>query len=417
MLEMLKTRNWPGLFGYLLFIGMMAAGYYYNLTFVQLGLQDFGTSVLGMNTRAVARDMAFLALMTCFTAIAFGWWMQRRGWGRDFRIKLRLSFGVVFAQTLLTFICPLVATEAGFLFWLAGVSLALGLGVPVMFSMTVDLVPVRMRGGVAAWVTASAYFFAEILSSEWTFEAFRRQSLIMLLGGVIGMGLLAFARHPWLDVLANQQLKPAFALGRFTRRRLTRWHIPGLILIMFGIYFVDSLGFLRLLNTPIYMTSAWQSPDFDTRAFIAVIHVIGALAAGALYPALRERSLFLWIFGTFMLAHLQYSFHIQTGSVNAVLSMPMLYALAVSLYTVINFAVWADLSTPDTISLNSALGVALSGWTATFLSTSLAISWSERLPLDLHIRIVNSLAMLFFLAMLMLSFFETPRLPKRKIPT
>lgn len=410
-----KSLNLPRLFGFLLFVGMMAAGYYYNLTFIQLGLEDFGTSVLGLSAQAVARDMALLALMTCFIAIAFGWWMQRRGWGRNFRLKLRLSFGVVLVQALLTFICPMVSNETGFILWLGGVSLTLGVGVPVMFSLTVDLVPVRWRGAAAALVTASAYFFAAAFSSEWTFEAFRRQSLFMLAGGVIGMGALAFAHHRWLDALADQHLRPEFALGRFTRLGLSKWRIPGLILIMFGIFFVDSLGFLRLLKTPMYMDNAWQSSDFNTRAFIAVIHVIGALAAGALYPALRERSLFLWIFGTFALTHLQYNFHIQTGSMNAVLSMPMLYALAVSLYTVINFAVWADLSTPDIIPLNSALGVALSGWTATFLSTSLAIYWGESLPLDLHIRIVNSLAMLFFLAMLLLAFFEPVRFSKRKI--
>lgn len=405
----------PKLFGFLLFASMMAAGYYYNLTFVQLGLEDFGRRVLGLGAQAVARDMALLALMTCFSAISFGWWMQRKGLGRDLHFKLRLSFGVVLAQTLLTLICSLITTETTFILWLAGISLTLGVGVPVMFSMTVDLIPVRWRGGAAALVTASAYFFAETLSSDWTFEAFRRQSLVMLLGGVAGMGVLAFARHPWLDALANQHQQHEFALGRFTRLGPSKWRIPSLIPVMFGIYFVDSLGFLRLLKTPTYMTSAWQSSDFDTRAFIAVIHVIGALAAGALYPVLRERALFLWVFGTFALTHLQYNFHIQTGSMNAVLSMPMLYALAVSLYTVINFAVWADISTPDTISLNSALGVALSGWTATFLSTSLAIQWGESLPLDLHIRIVNSLAMLFFLVVLALAFFEPVRLSKRNL--
>ena len=413
MLERFKSRNYAALFGFLLFIGMMASGYYYNLTFVQLGLEDFGMSKLGFDGQAVARHMALLALMTCLIAIAFGWWMQRRKWGRNFHLKLRLSFGVVLTQTVLTLVCAWITTEAAFLLWLVGVSLALGVGVPVMFSMTVDLIPVRYRGGAAALVTAFAYFFAAAFSSEWTFESFRRQSLIMLSGGVIGMGVLAFVRHPWLEALASQHQQPGFALGRFTRMKLPYWHIPSLILVMFGIYFVDSLGFLRLLKTPIYMTSAWQSSDFNTRAFIAVIHVIGALVAGVLYPALRERSLFLWIFGTFALTHLQYNFHIQTGSVNAVLSMPMLYALAVSLYTVISFAVWADISTPDTISLNSALGVALSGWTATFLSTSLAIYWGERLPLELHLRIVNSLAMLFFLAMLALAFFEPVRAPKR----
>ncbi|MDL1945040.1 hypothetical protein FBQ99_22215 [Chloroflexi bacterium CFX2] len=115
-----KSLNLPRLFGFLLFVGMMAAGYYYNLTFVQLGLEDFGTSVLGLSAQAVARDMALLALMTCFIAIAFGWWMQRLGWGRNFRLKLRLSFGVVLVQALLTFICPMVSNETGFILWLGG---------------------------------------------------------------------------------------------------------------------------------------------------------------------------------------------------------------------------------------------------------------------------------------------------------
>lgn len=167
---------------------------------------------------------------------------------------------------------------------------------------------------------------------------------------------------------------------------------------------MDSLGFLRLLKTPLYMQSAWQSPELDLRLFIACTHVVGALVAGVLYSNLRVRPLFLWIFGIFALTHLQYSFHIRLESANAVLSMPMLYALGVSLYTVVNFAIWADISTPDTISLNSALGVALSGWTATFLSTGLAIRWGESLSLERHIQVVDSLAMVFFLAMLLLAF-------------
>ena len=276
-----------------------------------------------------------------------------------------------------------------------------------MFSMTVDLIPVRMRGGAAALITALAYFAAETLSSQWTFEAFRRQSLLMLLGGVVGVGILAFIRHPWLDALARQHEHPAFARGRFVRQGRADHRTLGLIAIMFCIYFVDSLGFLRLLKTPLYMTSAWQSPDFDIRLFIAVTHVIGALVAGVLYSSLRTRPLFLWIFGIFALTHLQYSLHIRVGAGNTVLSMPMLYALAVSLYTVVNFAIWADLSTPDTICLNSALGVALSGWTATFLSTGLAIAWGEHMSLERHIQVVDSLAMLLFLLMLILAYFKT----------
>ena len=89
----------------------------------------------GLSASAVARDMSMLALLTCIIAIAFGWWMQKQGWGRCFRLKLKISFGVVLTQTLLTLICPLVTTETGFLVWLAGVSLALGVGMPVMLGI------------------------------------------------------------------------------------------------------------------------------------------------------------------------------------------------------------------------------------------------------------------------------------------
>jgi hypothetical protein len=140
------------------------------------------------------------------------------------------------------------------------------------------------------------------------------------------------------------------------------------------------------------------------------VHVAGALAAGVLYGALSERHLFLWVFGAFALAHLQYSFDIRLGSgPGAALSMPMLYALAVSLYTVLNFALWADLSTPDTICMRSALGVALSAWTATFLSTALAIYLQgSGVSLEQHIQIVDALAMLFFTVALTLAFFRKP---------
>lgn len=281
-----------------------------------------------------------------------------------------------------------------------------------MFSMTVDLVPVHQRGYAAALITAVAYFAAAAFSAEWSFAAFRYQCLVLLAAGTLGVGVLSIIKHPWLDVLSNQHIQPEFAKGRFVwqlkaGRLQKKSRLFGLIIIMFGIYFVDSLGFLRLLKTPVYMQSAWQSPNLDIRLFIAGVHVVGALVGGVLYTALHDRSLFLWIFGIFGLTHLQYSFHIRLseGAIG-ILSMPMLYALAVSLYTVVNFALWADLSTPQTISFNAALGVAFSAWTATFLSTALSILWTDSLSLADHIQIVDALAILFFLVMLALVYFR-----------
>jgi hypothetical protein len=99
------------------------------------------------------------------------------------------------------------------------------------------------------------------------------------------------------------------------------------------------------------------------RLTIGLAHVITALIAGVLYTHLSQRLLFFWIFGIFALTHLTYTFRIwllpETTSLS--LGAPMLYATAVSLYTVVNFAIWADFSTPQTIGRNTAVGVALSG--------------------------------------------------------
>jgi hypothetical protein len=51
----------PRWFGFTLFVGMMAAGYYYNLTFVQLGLMPILATVVW--------NLAFV-----FTA----WWCSRK---------------------------------------------------------------------------------------------------------------------------------------------------------------------------------------------------------------------------------------------------------------------------------------------------------------------------------------------------
>lgn len=409
----LRERNWPSFFGYLLFVGMMAAGYYYNLTFVQLGLEDFGSRILGLPGSVVARDMAFLAVFTCLFALAFGFWSRRRELYKRFQQKLKIAFGVVLAQMALTLLLPLVGSEAAFLGWLCLASAALGIGVPTMFSMTLDFIPVQDRGLAAALITALAYFGAETFSAEWTFSFFRGRLLWVLGAGTLGLGAVAFSGHPWLEIWGRQHQKPEFREGRFVSQKTgrtlqKRFRIWGLIGAMFAVYFMDSLGFLRLLKVPALMGASWQSPLLGDRLFIALVHVGGALVAGVLYSALGEQQLFAWVFGIFSLTHLQYSLHIRaTGSPEVSLAIPMLYALAVSLYTVLNFALWADLSTPKTISINAALGVALSAWTATFFSTGLALAWeAQGVPLERHIQIVDSLALIALLFMLFLTFFH-----------
>jgi MFS family permease len=412
----IKTRNLTALFGYGLFISFLATGYYYNVTFVQLGLVDLGVRLIGMDRPQVANNMAILALITCAVALVVGWGMMKRGWSSRFIIKLRLSFAVIVLQTILTAAAPHIRSESAYLTWIVLASVALGVGVPVTFGMTVDLIPRSDRGYVAAIITAVAYFAAPVLSAPWEIEHFSRQMLFVMVPGVPVLGFLAFKKTSLIDRLAQQHKQPEFWYGRYVRRGQTgkdqvSWKLVGLIILMFGVFFVDSLGFLRMTETPFLMEEAWTSPEPGPRVFLGWVHVGAAFIGGVLYTNFPGRALFYWVFGLFGLVHLSYTFPFRFGGDTAPpIGLPALYSTAVSLYTVINFAIWADVSTPRTITRNAALGVALSGWSATFISTALAISWEAAgVPLDQHLRIVDALAILFFLAMLVVAWLPTRR--------
>lgn len=421
LLLRLRAVASPRLFGYALFIGMMAVGYYYNVTFVQLGLLDLGVRLLGMDQTSVARAIALLAALTSVVSLAVGYLMARRGWSSDFRLKLRLASGVVVAQTVLSAATVVVDDPRGFLGWIIGASVALGVGVPVTFGLTVDLIPRRHRGYVAGLITAAAYFAAPVFSYPWRIEPLRLQMLAIMIPGSIAISLLAFLRLPVTDILAQQHTDPAFYYGRFVRltgqgRARTSRSILGLIALMFAIFFIDSLGFVRLTNTPFLIDHAWRSPDLAPRLAIGLTHVIAALAGGILYAALNERALFLWVLGIFALVHLSYTFPIRLApGPSASLAEPMLYAIAVSLYTVLNFALWADVSTPLTITRNAALGVAASAWSATFLSTALALQlYDAGVPITLHLRIVDALAALLFVGLLGFWYVASARQPTKR---
>jgi hypothetical protein len=102
------------------------------------------------------------------------------------------------------------------------------------------------------------------------------------------------------------------------------------------------------------------------------------------------------VFGLFGFAHLLYTFHLQTTpEATPPLLLPMVYVLAVSFYTTLNFALWPDLSTQANIGTRCAVGVGVAGWLASFLSTALAL-WSQGAGLSLlaHLRLVNAIALL-----------------------
>lgn len=406
-----SRSSWATFIGLLLFSGMMAAGYLYNVTFIQLGLTDLGERVLSLPPNAVAARMAGFAVVTCLVALTVGWWMTRSGRSADFRWKAKAALIALSAQTALTGLVLVVHSPAALNLWLLAASIAMGTAVPITFALTVDFVPVPARGWTAGLITAIAYLSANVLPADWQIEVLAAEMLALMPLGLLLTAGLAFGRHPWLDQWANQHSDPAFGRGRYLASvSSTRFplRLLAVIAIMFGVFFVDSLGFLRLLDSPVHMTSAWLSADPMVRLTLGGVHVVGAAIGAVFYSYLDDKTLFLSIFGLFGLTHLLYTMAARSPGTPA-LAMPLLYALAVSMYTVVTFALWADVSTPRTIGFRSAVGVALSGWSATFLSTALALRWIESgLPLTRHLQWVDAAALLLFLAMAIVIFFAKP---------
>ena len=398
--------------GYLLFVALMTAGYYYNVTFVQLGLIDLGTRLVGMSHTTVSAWMAALALLTFVVAVAVGVTMDRRDWSTDLRLKLRLLFGVLVVQFVLTAAAPHVRSVAAFGAWIVVASCALGVGFPVSFSLAIDFVPVPDRGPVAAVITAVTYFLANAVPIEWSIGAFSLLMVAAMAPGLVVLGVVAFDLlgpvERLVDGLADQYRE--FGTGRFchptpVRTRSLAFLAP--VALMFGVFFIDSLGFLRIIETPALVLTSWQSPEFSTRLAIAVVHVVGALVAGVLYVNFDRNGLFLWVFALFGLTYVLYTSDLRIaglfpafGGGAPSLVNPLFYALTVSFYTTLNFALWPDLSTAETIGTHSAIGVGMAGWLATFSSTAVALYFDHaEVGLLTHLNLVNALALLLFLAL------------------
>ncbi|MFC7139944.1 MFS transporter [Halosimplex aquaticum] len=407
LFQYLRDGRWSTVFGYLLFVALMVAGYYYNITFVQLGLIDLGTRLVGMSETAVSAWMAGLALCTLVVAIVTGVTMDRRGWSRDLRTKLRLLLGVVLVQFALTLVAPSIRTVPAFGAWIVAASIGLGVGFPVSFSLAIDLVPVPDRGYVAAAITAIAYFGANAYPLEWSVGVFSRLMTAAMVPGLLILFVLVSGRLDRIEAMLSEldAQRRGFGTGRFCypesiETRSLTFAVP--VALMFGVFFVDSLGFLRIIDTPALLLTSWQSPDLSTRLLIAVAHVVGAVMAGVIYVNYSLDRVFLWTFALFSLTHVLYTSDLRVAAVFPTLAggttsplNPMYYAVAVSFYTTLNFALWPDLSTAATVGTRSAIGIGVAGWLATFSSTALALYFqAAELTLLSHLNVVQALSLL-----------------------
>lgn len=383
--------------GFAVYVPVLTVAYYYNLMFIQLGLTEFGSERLGLSVERLAAAMGLLAVATLAVTLVSGRLMDRYGWGRNLPLKYRVLFGILLLQVVLTLALELVASFSGFLSWILVCAVLLGTAIPFAFSLMLDLVPAGVRGYAAGAVTACAFALTALVPFEWTVGNFAPAAVAVLAPVVVLLGVLSVSPGV-LDVGSTRQ-GSGHSGGSSGQFGLLRTPVVVGVVLLFGAFFVDSLGFVRIIETPAYADSAWQSSNYTTRLRIAATHVVGGVGAGIIYTRFRQLWLFLATFVLFATAQLLYVYDIALGGPSLLeTGMPLVYVLAVSGYTTITFALWPDLATPETVGTYTAVGVGLSGWLATFTSTALALaSDRSQLSLDVHLAVVGGISVLFVL--------------------
>ena len=371
------------------YVFVLTAAYYYNLTFVQLGLTEVGLEQLGLVPELVAVGMGLLALVTLGTTLLSGYLMDRLGLGTAVQAKFRVLFGVVLLQMPVTYAVTAVTSFGGFLVWICVCSLLLGTAIPFAFSLLADLVAPEIRGYAAGAVAGAAFFLAALFPFTWEIERFVLSAILVLAPAALVLGALSVpgldSRFEYRAHTAGRTAGPAGPSGV-----VNTGFLAGVVLL-FGAFFVDSFGFVRIIEDPTYVEALWQSPDPDTRLLIAVTHVAGGVVAGIVYVKLRHVWLLAGSFALFAAAQVLYVFDIVSGGPTALATATTLvYVVAVSCYTTVAFALWPDLATPERVGRYTGVGIGIGGWLATFTSTALAlVSEQAQTPLALHLSVVG----------------------------
>nr|MDO8111715.1 hypothetical protein [Candidatus Sigynarchaeota archaeon] len=348
--------------GQFLVISLMIGAYVYNIGFIQLGIPNLGKIKLGIDPNIMGFYMALLAIITASIAVIWGYHLNKKN--LSVLKKIDLTLVATFLQLLLTIWAGLMMDPWQLPEWIVLTSVVLGLAIPVSFSLMFDVIPRKNRGLVAGLIAGLAFFLANTSPFPWTIDGFVQESLVSMIPGLLVFALIrlfgkmpsCFPKHT--DIEAHE--------GRFASHNIIL-----VLVLMFTIFFVDSLGFLRIIAEPAIYNQTWHS-SIETRGILAVVHLITGIGAGFLYARKNEWTTGILALLLLMIADAFFLLETSLMPSTTILLIASVYCSAVSTYTAINFAIWADISNKDNAVKNAALGIGIGGWLSTFLSTMVA---------------------------------------------
>jgi hypothetical protein len=371
---------------------MLVANYISGVKLVQWGIPYLGGVTCAVPDGQLNLLMALMAIISCVVAIISGIMFDKVSLKFKSRLMLLLvCFGI---QGSIVFLANFISTPAQFTAWILVFSAILGLLICQPFVFMFLLIPTKHRGILAGIITGLAYLIGNFSMAEWTFKGLSMETITVTipLGVLIMYALFNLQKMKMFDYTPE---KDAAYSGQYSKN----YKFALVVLLMFGAYFVDSFGFLRLKEEPFFWT-IWGG-EFGVKMYLGISHLIAAVIMGYIYQKKKQMGpiiVFISALSGFVICDFLFSSY-PTGAFLLITSY--LYCATVSFYTINSFTVWSDISNSKNISSRAGIGIGIGGWLSSFLSTALTEQLLISLPgIDgyrIHLMLSGSIAIIFLI--------------------
>ncbi|MBD3351109.1 MAG: hypothetical protein GF364_06450 [Candidatus Lokiarchaeota archaeon] len=387
-----NNKFWAKYFPYLFVCSALIGGYIVAFKFIQLGIPDLGERVLNIPKKAVHLNIALMAIITCLSAVVSGVFFDKHKYTFKRKIQFLIGGGIIQGGILVGIF--IMSEPIHFTLWIIAFSAVLGFLFPLTYSLMYFLIPAKHRGYVAGIITGVAYLIGALSPFDWTIEDLSIEAMIVMSPSILLMGLMLLKKDIFSLYEINDENREDY-VGRFTKDKETYHSFIYIVILMFGVYFVDSFGFLRVINEDMIIDVTWHG-DIYIKLLIGFTHLFSALIMGVIYQKYNEKIVFLCALIGFVIGDFLFSLY-PTGILLYITAS--IYCATVSFYTINSFMAWSDISTENNISKHAGIGVGIGGWLSSFLSTTITTFLFETLTgtsgFARHLQISGVIAVLF----------------------
>jgi MFS family permease len=373
--------------GFVFYLTIIVAGYTFIIKFVQLGIPDFIRNYLHLANSDVVIYMMLLAILTASFCLIFGYFIDKFKWTLE--LKLKIFFLCLLIQTPLIIFFLSFDSIPLFILWILTLSIVMGVETPISISFIRDFIRPEFRGWFAGIATALIYSYGILSPFPWNISGFIEELFFGLISSIPIIMIIIGLR-----LFRNKEKQEIFnAKGNFVNYNKTL-----IIIALIGVIFVDSLGFLRIIETPHIYANVWRG-TFDIKVLLVISHTGFALLSGFLYS--KGKPYLILLISLFMITIVDLFFAFFHNMKYFSKLLGIFYCGAVSMYTINLLALWGDISTPKSIGKFAGIGIGICGWLMTFISTAFSFIFIETLDFSTHL-IISALISLSFLLFTML---------------